>query len=139
MKVRKFLFCLLITAALVGCESFTKGKGVAEQAILDFHALYNQGNIDEIWNDAAPEFRTASNRQKYDDFMGAMQRKLGRVTSSSNSKWNIQTFNLKTTVSMVPKTEFENGQGMEAFIFTMDGPNAVLLGYNIQSMDLVTR
>jgi len=40
---------------------------------------------------------------------------------------------------MTQKTVFENGQSTESFTFAIDGTNAVLLGYNIQSMDLITK
>ena len=63
----------------------------------------------------------ASTKQKYDDFMGAVQRKLGKVTSSSNATWNVQSFNMKTSVVMTQKTIFEHGQGTESFTFELDG------------------
>jgi hypothetical protein len=86
-----------------------------------------------------PKFRTASKKDKYDEFMGAVQRKLGKITSTSNAGWTVNSYNLTTTVLMTQKTVFENGEGTESFTFEMDGKKAVLLGYNIQSMDLITK
>ncbi|MGH7972148.1 MAG: hypothetical protein ACREIC_25825 [Limisphaerales bacterium] len=40
---------------------------------------------------------------------------------------------------MSQKTLFEKGEGTESFTFALDGTNAVLVGYNIQSMDLITK
>ena len=125
--------------SLVGCGGFVKGKPAAERAIAQFHDSFSQGKLEDIWNGADPQFRTASTRQKYDDFMGAVQRKLGKVTSTSNTGWNIKTFNFKTTVYMVQETAFEKGQGTESFTFGINGTNAVLVGYNIQSMDLIIK
>jgi hypothetical protein len=139
LKTLQTILVILGAAALVGCGGLTKGKAAAEAAIARFHASYNQGKLDDIWKEADPGFRTASAKQNYDDLMGAVQRKLGKVTSTSNTGWNVQSFNFKTTVSMTQKSVFESGQGTESFTFTVDGTNAVLTGYNIQSMDLITK
>jgi hypothetical protein len=135
----KITLAMFFATALVGCGGFTKGKPAAEKAIARFHESYNQGKLDDIWKEADSKFRTASTKQKYDEFMGAVRRKLGKVTSTSNTGWNVKSFNLKTSVFMTQKTVFENGQGSESFTFAIDGTNAVLVGYNIQSMDLITK
>ena len=135
----KIALAMLFGAALIGCGGFTKGKPAAEKAVTKFHELYNDGKLEEIWKAADPQFRAAATKQKFDDLMGAIQRKLGKVASTSNTGWNIKTFNLKTTVFMTQQTIFESGQGTESFTFGMDGTNAVLVGYNIQSMDLITK
>jgi len=139
--LKRFKIALVIFSAmaLVGCGGFTKGKPAAEKAIARFHDSYNQGKLDDIWKSADSTFRTASTQQKYDDFIGAVRRKLGKVTTTSNIGWNVRSFNLKTTVLMAQKTVFENGQGSESFTFAISGTNAVLVGYNIQSMDLITK
>ena len=139
MKTLKISLVLLFATALFGCGGFTNGKPAAEKAVAHFHDLYNQGKLQDIWNQADPKFRSASTQPKYDDFMGAVQRKLGKVTSTSNTGWRVQSFNLKTMVFMSQKTIFENGEGAESFTFTLDGTNALLVGYNIQSMDLITK
>ena len=139
MKPFKITLAMVFAMLLVSCGGFTKGKATAEKAIVQFHNSFNQGKLDDIWNTAGSQFRAASAKQKYDDFMGAVQRKLGKVTTTSNAGWNIKSFNLKTTVFMTQQTVFEHGQGTESFTFSIDGTNAVLVGYNIQSMDLITK
>ncbi len=139
LKALKITVAIFAATVLVGCGGFTKGKATSETAIAHFQELYNQGKLEGIWNEADPRFRAASTRQKYDEFLGAVLRKLGKVVSTSNAGWNVKSFNLKTTVSMTQNTIFEYGQGTESFTFAVDGTNAVLLGYNIQSMDLITK
>jgi outer membrane lipopolysaccharide assembly protein LptE/RlpB len=139
MKTLKAISLILCGVILVGCGGFTKGKPAAEKAIAHFHDLYNQGKLDAIWKEADPAFRSAASRQKYDEFMAAVQRKLGKVSSTVNNTWNVSATNLKTTVYMTQQTTFEKGQGTESFTFALDGTNAVLAGYNIQSMDLITK
>ncbi len=129
----------VLAAVLVGCGGITHGKPAAEKAIARFHELYNQGKLDVIWNEADPAFRTAASKQEYAEFMAAVQRKLGKVASSANAAWRVQTLNLQTKVQMRQNTAFENGQDTESFTFTLDGTNAVLVGYNLQSRELITR
>lgn len=112
----------------------------AEKAIAQFHESYSQGKLDDIWKEADAKFRSVSTKQKYDQFMGAVQRKLGKVTSTSNAGWKVKwSINSKTTVFMTQETIFEHGQGTESFTFEIDGTNAVLVDYNMQSMDLITK
>lgn len=130
---------MVLAAALIGCGGLTEGKATGEKGISKFHMLYNDGKLDEIWKDADTAFRAASTKPKYDEFLGAVQRKLGKVTSTVNSGWRVNSFNLQTIVLMTQNTVFEHGQGTESFTFQVKGTNAVLLGYNIQSMDLITK
>ena len=139
MKTLKLAIVALFLMMLAGCGGMTKGKPAAERAVAHFHDLYCQGKLEDIWKDADPRFRSASTKEKYDELMGALQRKLGKVTSTSNTGWRVQSFNLKTTVLMSQNTTFENGQGTESFTFVLNGTNAVLVGYNIQSTDLITK
>ena len=130
---------MFFAIVLAGCGRLTKGKAAGEYAITHFHDLYNEGESEVIWKHADPEFRIAASRQKFDDFMSAVQGKLGKVSSSTNDGWNLISLNLKTTVHMRQQTTFEKGQGTESFTFVVDGTNAALVAYNIQSMDLITR
>src|SRR5215471_4666202 len=127
MRIIRLAFVLLFAAALSGCGGFTTGKPAAEKAIAHFHDLYNEGKTEDIWEQADPKFRSASTKQKHGDFIGAVQRKLGKVTSTSNAGWRVQSFNLQTMVFMNQNTAFENGQGTESFSFVLNGTNAVLV------------
>jgi hypothetical protein len=69
----------------------------------------------------------------------AIDSKLGKVQSSSITTWNVKTFNFVTTVVLVSDTQFELGAGTETFTFRVNGDKATLLGYNINSMDMMTR
>ncbi len=139
MKALKLALVPLLALLVTGCGVIKKDKSAAENAIAQFHQLFNHGGLEPIWQGADPAFRTASTKQQYDNLMAAVLRKLGRVTSTANTGWNLQSFNLKTTIHMGQHTTFEHGQGDETFTFLIHGTNAVLLGYNIQSMDLVTQ
>lgn len=130
---------MLASALLLGCGGFIKGKAAGERAVAQFHALYNQGKIGDIWQSADGQFRAATTRPKFEELMAALQRKLGKVVSTSNVNWRVQSFNMKSSVLLSQTTTFEHGNGTESFSFALNGTNALLLGYNIQSMDLITK
>ena len=70
--------------------------------------------------------------------MAAVHRKLGLATRTTNKNWSMRRFNLQTSVMLVQQTQFEHGAATETFTFVVRGESATLLGYNIQSVDLIT-
>ena len=125
---------LLVT----GC-GLTKGKAIAETGIAHFHQLYNEEKYNDIWSEADTKYQSGITKDKSEEIMSAVQRKLGKVTSSSNTRWNVNTFNLTTTVMMAQKTVFEKGEGSESFTFVIKGEKAILVKYEIQSVDLIIK
>jgi hypothetical protein len=132
-------FAVCAAALLSACRGVVDAKPQAEAAIVRFHQLYNDGKSEQIWSEAGDKFRQASPKDKYDLFMGALQRKLGKVKSSENAGWRVGTFNMKTSVMMSQKTTFEQGDGTESFAFEIAEGSVTLVGYNVQSMELVTK
>ena len=135
-----FLLASIGVALLTsGCGGMFKGKKAAEQAIADFHALYNDGKTSEIYAAGDSKFKGATPEKEFVQFMGAIQRKLGKVTQTSNAGFNIRTFNFVTTVVMTQNTTFEKGTGSETFTFQMAKDKAILVGYHINSKDLILK
>lgn len=116
-----------------------KGKQAAEQSVADFHKLYNEGKLADIYAASHAKLKRASKEKDFLDFVGAVQRKLGKVTQTSNAGFNVRTFNLTTTVVLSQNTSFESGAGTETFTFEMTDEKAVLVGYNINSKDLILK
>jgi len=116
-----------------------KGKKAAEQSAADFHKLYNDGKLPEIYSASHSKFKSAATEKEFLEFISAVRRKLGKVTATANSGVNIRTFNLTTTVVLNQSTTFEQGTGREVFTFQMEGDRAILVGYNINSKDLVLK
>jgi hypothetical protein len=139
IAVLRTILLVLITVILGACGRLSQAKARGEKAVANFHALYNQGKFEDIWKDADPGFQTPTTKLKYEDLMQAMQRKLGQVLSTSNISWRVQSFNMKTSVLLSQTTTFEHGQGTEAIIFALNGTNAMLVQYNIQSVDMMTK
>jgi len=81
----------------------------------------------------------ATTEKKFLEFIGAVQRKLGKVTQTTNTGFNVRSFNFITTVVLTQNTTFERGTAVEVFTFQMNGDKAVLVGYNINSNDLILK
>ena len=125
--------------ALSGCGELIHGKSIAEPQVAVFHERLDGGRFEEIYSAADEDFRGAASKEKVFELFSAVERKLGKVKSSSTANWNVNTFNLVTSVVLVENTEFEHGKGTETFTFHVSGDKAVLVGYNINSLDMMTR
>ena len=128
-----------LTRFVSGCSGMFKGKAASEKAVAEIHQLYNDGKMTEIRAAADSKFKNATSEKDWSDLMGAVQRKLGKVTTTANVGFNVRTFNLTTTVVLQQKTTFEQGSGNETFTFQMSSGKAFLVGYNIASKDLIMK
>ena len=141
MFLRRIALLLVLGALIIapGCTGMLKGKEASTKAIAEFHKLYNDGRIAEIYAASDPKFKKASDEKQFSDLMGALQKKLGKVTATKEAGFNINTFNLTTSVVLNQETTFEQGKGTEVFTFEMNGDKAVLVGYQINSNDLIVK
>ena len=78
-------------------------------------------------------------KQQLEKLLSSIHRKLGSVKSTSNENWNVSTFNLTTRIVMIQNTIFEQGTATEKFTFVITDTDALLLGYNINSNDLIEK
>ena len=127
--------CVLLS----GCGDTIKGKAVAEPQIAIFHAKLDAQRFDEIYSATGDDFKKAAPKEKVLQLFSAIERKMGKVKSSTTTNWNVSTFNFVTTVVLAAETQFEKGTGTETFTFRVSGDKATLVGYNINSLDMMIR
>jgi lysophospholipid acyltransferase (LPLAT)-like uncharacterized protein len=128
-----------VAVALCSCQDVTEGRAQSDAAVKRFHEQLNAGEAGAIWDGAHDSFRQAVSRERNGELMAAILRKLGKVTGSTGNGWQLNSHNLTTTVRLQQSTTFERGSATESFVFRMEGGKAVLVGYNIQSLDLIIR
>jgi hypothetical protein len=136
---RNLLFFVVVFAVLFGCTDTIKGKSIAEPKIAVFHDQLNAGLYEQIFTEASDEFRNAAPKEKIMALFTAIETKLGKVTSSSITSWKVNTYNFSTIVMLVADTKFEHGNGTETFTYGVSGDKAKLVGYYINSLDMMTR
>jgi hypothetical protein len=133
------LMSLLLISLFVygGCGDALKAKSAAETAVGEFHQMYNEYRNQEIYENAHSDFRGSSNYEQFESFVSALQVKLGQVMSTETRGWKVNSTNFVTTAILQQETHFELGEALETFTFRVNGQKAVLLGYNINSRDLI--
>lgn len=137
--MRKAIIAVLACLALTGCGNMTKGKAAAEAEVAAFHKQFNDHDFSAMVDGAHPDMLKASPKSELTNLYSVVRRKLGKVTDSQAVNWNVRTFNAVTTVILVQNTTFEEGKGTETFTFRIKNERASLLGYNINSQDLIMK
>jgi hypothetical protein len=130
---------LLSALAAPGCAKMSAARDKAEKAAGQFHDLFNQKRFVEIYGASSPEFQKAGERDGFVTLLEAIHRKLGPVKGASTSGWQVNATAGGTYVSLVQTTTFETGTGTETFRYVVRGDDAVLVGYDIHSTELMIR
>ena len=138
-KINGVLIAVLIMAFLNGCSELTTAKPAAESAVNSFHEMYNSVDFESIYADTHNDFRAATNFESFSELLHAVYSKLGKVISTEGQNWKGGNYNLKTSVFLQKKTQFENGVGVETFNYRIENEKALLIGYNINSRDLIVQ
>jgi hypothetical protein len=133
---------LIVVAALLitanSC-SFTKGKGIAEAAVKQFHNQFNDEKFHEIYSQADEEFKNSASEADFIALLEAVHRKLGTVKNSNPAGWRINSTTMGTITTLAYEVDFSEGKGTEEFVFRISGDKATLYHYNVNSPLLITR
>ncbi|MDB6077163.1 MAG: hypothetical protein JWO82_910 [Akkermansiaceae bacterium] len=132
--MKKLLLSALFLAAplLNSCKDTFNSLSIATTAITDFHTRYNSEDYSGIYDNADPVFQTASSREDLSTLLTGAHTKLGKITSTDRTSFNTQTYNGRTTVEIVDRSEFEHGNATERFNYKISGGKATLSGYHIE-------
>jgi hypothetical protein len=131
------LVALLWTAA--SACSLTRGKGIAEAAVVRFHDQFNAAQYHEIYEQADQAFKKSASEDEFVALLEAVHRKLGTVKEAHSSGWGINTTMAGTMATLTYDIEFSEGKGNEQFVFHISGDKAALYHYNVNSPLLITR
>jgi hypothetical protein len=80
-----------------------------------------------------------SGASEFTKFLGAVHRKLGRVVRSEQVGWNSNMTTSGSFAQVQMATTFEQGKGMETFVYRKVGEEMKLQGYNINSNDMMLK
>ncbi|MEO7100854.1 MAG: hypothetical protein ABI162_15945 [Luteolibacter sp.] len=121
---------------LSGCNP-VKSTATAEAEAAKFHTFYDAGEFGDIYDSSGKEFKASGTKEKVVKFMKSVSDKLGKTKSSVKAGWRANSFNLKTTVVLTYSTTYERGAGTETFTYRVENGKASLIGWYINSDDLV--
>lgn len=133
------LAIVVLCVAVVACKSITEGKPAAEAAVKTFHSMLDQERYADIYAASDSRMKDVATEADLTKLLNAVHARLGNVKSSNMSNWRVGNYNLTSIAALVQETEFEKGKATETFVFVLDGKNAVLAGYNVNSNDLITQ
>jgi hypothetical protein len=142
MNTKAMLFVpavLSLSVLICGCSGITQGTNAAKAQIVVFHQQFNAGQFDAIVSSADPQLYKGTEKSKVVDLLFVVNRKLGKVKSTKTISWRVQSFNLDTMVYVQQDTQFDTGTGTESFVYRIANNKALLVGYHIDSQDLIMR
>ena len=121
---------------LVGCSSEVNS---AERQVPHFRQLMTAQQYSQIYDESSDDFKNATPKRDLINLLSAVDRKLGAMKSTTRTTWNVYRSTSGSFVSLVFKTQFENGAGDEMFTYRLGNGMPVLAGYHITSNALVTQ
>lgn len=129
--MRKILIGM--AALLVAACNPVANMNRADEMIVEFHALYNDADIDGMWDYVGPEFRAVTTRQDFENFYQVIDQRLGAVESSTRQNFHVNSGTGGTTTTVVMTTEFSDGPGSETFTFLGKDEQMALIGWTVNA------
>ena len=131
------LVCALLLTA--GACGITKHKENAELAVAKFHQQLNAEQYHEIYVQSDKLFQESATESDIVALLGAVHAKLGTVKNATAQGWHVNATPTGTFVTLGYEVEFSEGKGTEQFAFKMNGNQALLVNYNVNSPLLITK
>jgi hypothetical protein len=125
-----------LSLALAGCSA-GQDKAAAEAGVQSFREMLGAGRYAEIYRAAGHEFRQTGSEESAVRFLQSVRERLGAVRSANQTGWRVNYGNGGSVTVLNYATEFERGRGTEEFVYRVDGGQPVLIGYHVNSNDLV--
>lgn len=139
MRVR-FLLLALLAIAVSGCNGDTfNGKSAAEPEVKRFHDLLKERDFEAMYSATGQQFKDAVPKRLALKLFSAIDRKLGPLQDTKQVNWNVNTYNLATTVVLVYQSRFDEGEATETFTFRVEKGKPELIGYKIDSLDMLIK
>lgn len=126
-------------AAMIALSACTGGEGreLAEAEIDEFRQAYGANEFANVYEASSPEMKRVQDKEEFVAFMNAVRRKLGAFESGKTTGWHSNVGTQGHSMVIAKQSQFENGAAAETFPFRITGDEALLVGYNVNSPQLV--
>jgi hypothetical protein len=105
----------------------------AEQGIAAFHSDLNAGNLDKIYDGSGADLKTATSKERFGQILTAVHSKLGLFKNGKSVGWNDNATTGGHFVAINYEAAYQKGSAAENFVFRIDGKQAALVGYHVNS------
>jgi len=123
-----------------GCKQLTEAPKDAEKLDASVHAAMGRGDWKSIYADADPEMRSSTTEEKFGTLFTAIDKKLGKPVSTTQTGWKINAETSGTLLISQCETKFEkDASGTETFTWRKTDGQYRLYGYHINSDELISR
>ena len=116
-----------------------KHKENADRAVEKFHQHLNAEQYLEIYKESDTLFKQNVTEADGVALFGAVHAKLGNVKNATASGWKMNATTGGMFVMMQYEVDFSEGKATEQFAFKMDGNQALLVRYDINSPVFITK
>lgn len=136
---------LLAAALLFGyfvwqCGSgMSAGARLSDSAVEHFHSQLDSGDYEAILQESDPAFQKADSHDELLKFLTAVHSKLGKSQHANRTNIFVNASTTGTFIKTTYKSIFEHGEAEETFTWRKAGDGLKLVGYYIQSKELITR
>jgi len=131
------LIITLFLASFVNACAVGQDTKAAEAVVAEFREHMASAALGDIYDAAADDWKKAMSRDDTRAFLGAVNRKLGAVKTSKQTGWRDDVTTNGHLVTLEYHTEFEHGDGDEAFVVRLKNAHGQLAGYHINSMAMM--
>lgn len=133
------LFLASLGLILAACSDTINGKAIAAPKVEVFYEQLAKNDATAMFEASHPDFKKAITQEKWAQLVGAIHRKLGKNKTHTMTGWNTKTHNMTTRAVMVFQSEYEHGTATESFTYIVENGQASLLGYQINSFDMLVK
>lgn len=124
-------FGLILSLAGCGLKKDTKA---AEAAIDRFHQHWNADEFKAIYDEAHANFRNKSAEEIVATFT-RLKGVYGQFKSATRRSWGFNSDKVVSDIKLKYDSTYDHGSSVEVFVYRMTGGQAMLVSYEIMSLE----
>ena len=134
-----FFAALSFLALILACTNPFKVGQMSDASVAQFHQKLDQTQFHDIYAASSPDFQRASPEKDITELFNAIHTKLGNVTSTNRTNIFMSATTGGNFVRATYDTTFAKGKGTEQFNWMLANDQLTLVGYHIESRDLMVK